>query len=200
MPVSLGARPQSGFDDPLGLLSDCHRRIESFLGILIRVAELASGESAGALPPDHRAALEAALRYFREAAPRHTRDEEDSLFPRMREADDLRVREALAAVARLEREHAEADSLHAEVDRLGRQWLAGGRLQPAENARLRVVLLRLQGLYREHIALEDGHIFPLAAKSMSPAQLRAVGVEMAARRGLGPPAAGVGPPPSPARP
>ena len=41
MPISIGARPQSGFDDPLGLLSDCHRRIESFLGVLIRVVDRA---------------------------------------------------------------------------------------------------------------------------------------------------------------
>ena len=32
-----------------------------------------------------RVALESALRYFREAAPKHTADEEESLFPRLRQ-------------------------------------------------------------------------------------------------------------------
>jgi hypothetical protein len=34
MAIQIGAKPDSGFDDPIGMLKDCHRRIESFLGIL----------------------------------------------------------------------------------------------------------------------------------------------------------------------
>lgn len=184
MPVILGAKPQSGFDDPLGLLSDCHRRIESFLGVLIRVADRAMG---GELQPDQREALEAALRYFKEAAPKHTRDEEDSLFPRLREVPDRRVQAALRAVTRLEHDHAVTDTLHARVDELGRRWLTKGRLGPREAARLGSLLLRLQKLYQEHIALEDQQVFPLAAQTLEASQLRAVGAEMAARRGVTPP-------------
>jgi hypothetical protein len=36
------------------------------------------------LNEEQRGAFEAALRYFREAAPKHTADEEESLFPRLR--------------------------------------------------------------------------------------------------------------------
>ena len=43
MSVQIGAKPDSGFDDPLGMLKDCHRRIEHFLGILRLVAERATG-------------------------------------------------------------------------------------------------------------------------------------------------------------
>lgn len=39
MPVQIGAKAHS-FSDPTGLLSDCHRRIEMFLGSLQRVAEV----------------------------------------------------------------------------------------------------------------------------------------------------------------
>ena len=39
MPVQLGSQPEHGFDRPLGLLSDCHRRIERFLEMLQKVAE-----------------------------------------------------------------------------------------------------------------------------------------------------------------
>jgi hypothetical protein len=41
MAVQIGAKPDSGFDDPIGMLKDCHRRIEHFLDILCLVAERA---------------------------------------------------------------------------------------------------------------------------------------------------------------
>src|SRR6266581_372662 len=39
MPVQIGAKPHN-FTDPTGLLSDCHRRVEMFLGTLTAVAEV----------------------------------------------------------------------------------------------------------------------------------------------------------------
>jgi len=51
------------------------------------------------LTEETRAALESALRYFREAAPKHTADEEESLFPRMRQKRDPNV-EARALLCR----------------------------------------------------------------------------------------------------
>ena len=77
MRITIGAKQESGFDDPIGLLGDCHRRIEQFLSILVAVADQARG---GRLNHDQRIALETGLRYFREAAPKHTADEEESLF------------------------------------------------------------------------------------------------------------------------
>ena len=47
MPVTIGAKRESDFSDPLGMLSDCHRRIERFLHALIVVAGQARG---GVLP------------------------------------------------------------------------------------------------------------------------------------------------------
>ena len=41
MAIQIGAKPDSGFDDPIGMLKDCHRRIESFLGILCVVVDRA---------------------------------------------------------------------------------------------------------------------------------------------------------------
>lgn len=178
MPVIIGARAES-FSNPLGLLSDCHRRIEMFLRALIAVA----GQSQGALNAEQREALEKALTYFREAAPRHTADEEQSLFPRMRRLDNPEVKAALAQVEDLEREHRVADALHAEVDRLGRQWLATGTLGPGELGQMRIALADLKSIYDRHIAIEDEQVFPLARKVLAPDEQKAVGEEMAARRG-----------------
>ena len=45
MPIAIGQKLESDFRDPLGLLSDCHRRIERFLDGLIVISEQARGES-----------------------------------------------------------------------------------------------------------------------------------------------------------
>ena len=78
MPVQIGSKAHN-FGDPTGLLSDCHRRIEMFMQVLERVAQTIDSSP----EEEVRQSLETALRYFREAAPKHTADEEESLFPRL---------------------------------------------------------------------------------------------------------------------
>ena len=182
MPIQIGQRADHGFDEPLGLLSDCHRRIEHFLRVLSAIAADAAG---GPLTPDYRRALEGALRYFAEAAPRHTADEEVSLFPRLRTAGSAAAH-AMASLDRLERDHNEADAHHAEVDRLARQWLEHDGLPRAEADALREHLVRLEALYADHIAVEDRDVFPAAAQALDRAQLEQIGREMAARRQVAP--------------
>ena len=107
MPLVIGGKPESNFANPLGLLQDCHRRIEYFLGQQITALEQTDG---GPLNEEQSAALRKALKYFREAAPRHTRDEEDSLFPRMRASVSEAAHAALDTIARLESDHDKADA------------------------------------------------------------------------------------------
>lgn len=180
MPVILGAKPEHGFDEPLGLLSDCHRRIEHFLGMMIRVFERSAGGEKP-LAPDERQALEAALRYFEVAAPRHTQDEEQSLFPRLRAS---RQPEALAAVERvqsLEQDHRRVDAMHEQVERICRQWLDHAT-RPAPE--LHGLLQDLRDTYAQHIRVEDRELFPLAARLLNAEQIQQIGAEMAERRGL----------------
>ncbi len=181
MPITIGAKPGSGFRDPMGLLADCHRRIESFLSVLIRVASEAKG---GILRAEQRSALETALRYFREAAPKHTHDEEESLFPRLRSLDRPEVNVSLAKVDTLEREHVEMERLHAEVDRIGQAWLAAGTLPSTDAQRLSELLSILDRSYRGHIEIEERDIFPVAAAALAEADRMEIGNEMAKRRGL----------------
>jgi hemerythrin-like domain-containing protein len=179
MPIVIGAKRESDFTDPIGLLGDCHRRIEMFLNVLVRVAEQARGET---LNEEQRGALETALRYFRDAAPKHTADEEESLFPRLRRLESAEARALLARIESLEEEHGCADRSHAEVDSLGREWLRDGRLNEEQASRLLTVLMQLRDLYRHHISTEDNEIFPAAAAILSPSDRKAIGEEMAARR------------------
>ena len=179
MPIQIGQKPSPTFQQPLELLSDCHRRVESFLRALLLVAEQARG---GELNPQQREALETALRYFREAAPRHTADEEESLFPRMRKLGDA-AHEALAKIQALEADHDVAKVSHDAVEQLGQQWLARGSLSADETSRLLNHLRKLQSIYEGHIAIEDKEIFPLAKEMLDAETLNDVGREMAERRG-----------------
>jgi hypothetical protein len=66
------------------MLGDCHRRIERSLNVLVSVAR----QNGGWLDEGQRTALVTSLHYFRDAAPKHTADEEDSLFPSLRQTCD----------------------------------------------------------------------------------------------------------------
>ena len=179
MPIVIGAKRESDFTDPIGMLGDCHRRIEMFLNVLVRIAEQARG---GTLNEEQRGALETAIRYFHEAAPKHTADEEESLFPRLRRIESADVRALMARIESLEEEHVCADRSHGEVDSLGRLWLKDGALPPDQAARLLTLLLQLRELYRHHIATEDNEVFPAAAAALSASDRQAIGSEMAYRR------------------
>ena len=181
MPIVIGAKRESDFTDPIGMLGDCHRRIERFLNVLMGVAEQAHGE---AMNEDQHGALETALRYFREAAPKHTADEEESLFPRLRRIENAEVRALLERIESLEEEHVCAERSHGEVDSLGQLWLRDGKLPPEQASRLLTLLVQLRNLYRHHIATEDNEVFPTAAAALSTSDREAIGNEMAFRRSL----------------
>jgi hemerythrin-like domain-containing protein len=182
MPVVIGAKRESTFEDPIGLLGDCHRRVERFLGVLVKIAADARG---GALSGEQHGALETALAYFRNAAPKHTADEEESLFPRMRAHATAEMGAVMERIAGLEADHAGAGPAHEEIDRLGRRWLDQGTLEAGEAQRLAEVLDGLSAMYRRHIAVEENEVFPAAAAGLTGEEMRAVGEEMAARRGSG---------------
>ncbi len=175
MPVQIGAKPDSGFDDPIGMLADCHRRIERFIRILSWVAERAEGRT---LSGEETEAVEAALKYFQESGPRHNKDEEESIFPRLRSAHAA----VMVEVDRLEGEHQETEALHKECAELYARWIAEEGLHGADRTRLRAVVTRLERIYREHIRLEEDVVFPCAARLLDGSATAKVGAEFKARR------------------
>lgn len=179
MPVQIGAKLDSGFDDPLGMLQDCHRRIERFLAILCDLAERAH---ARALTSEEASAIRAALAYFREGGRRHTADEEESLFPRMR---TLAPPATLDPLDHLEDDHREADQLHDDIDRLYSDWLSAGALDPTRQKSMLQKTQRLRALYADHIHREEATIFPAAARILDRDSIAAIGSEFRARRNVG---------------
>ena len=170
MPVQIGAQAHN-FSAPTGLLSDCHRRIEMFLRALEGVASVIDRP----MTEETRAALESALRYFREAAPKHTADEEESLFPRLRQMHLPEVETAIERLELLEHDHALAGSLHAVVEELGQRYLATKSLEPTGVETFRKGIASLVSIYKQHINIEDELVFlwqpnscPLPLKPPSP--------------------------------
>jgi hemerythrin-like domain-containing protein len=175
MAIQIGAKPDSGFNDPIGMLKDCHRRIESFLGILCVVINRAQGRS---LTDEEREAVKAALQYFRTGGQRHTADEEESLFPRLRKSNPKSFDE----IDRLEDDHREANDLHRSVEQLYSTWIGSGALGAEDARQLRDDTGRLSKLYADHILVEETVVFARAIQVLDSQAIAAIGTEFRFRR------------------
>jgi hemerythrin-like domain-containing protein len=164
------------FDSPLEFLSDCHRRIEYCVDVLLRITRSRAGQS---LSSDEWAEIAKAVDYFETDEPWHAADEMQSLFPRLRETADER---AQALVVQLEHDQEMANAHHRMIAVFCRRWLGHGYLSTVDTRNLTDRLEGLQAVYRRHIAIEDRDLFLLAAHLLSPRQLQVIGREMAARR------------------
>ncbi|MFN7928085.1 MAG: hemerythrin domain-containing protein [Blastocatellia bacterium] len=179
MAITIGRKLENDYTNPLGMLSDCHRRIERFLALLLTVTKEIQGQP---LQPEYRTAFTTALRYFREGAPKHTLDEEESLFPRLHKSPKAQA--MLCRLADLHADHAVAEARHHTVEVLGSRWLDEETLTPTDVQSLAEKLEQLSALYQRHIAIEDAEIFPLAGQILKREELAEIAQEMAARRGL----------------
>jgi hemerythrin-like domain-containing protein len=177
MPISIQQSHEPGCNDPVGLLTACHRRVEHFLQVLSKVAERYRG---GELAAEDSELFGRALRYFREAAPKHTGDEECDLFPALARVESS----AQAVLDRLHQDHIRATDLHRRVDELGMEWLQAGTLTEPKLIELKSALHDLLGLYDEHIRIEEQQLFPLAQRVLDAGDLEAIGRGMADRRGI----------------
>jgi hemerythrin-like domain-containing protein len=174
--IQIGAKPDSGFDDPIGMLTDCHRRIEHFLRILCVVAERVSGRP---LTAEEKSAVNAAMEYFHLGGNRHNADEEESLFPRLRTALEPAT---IDKINSLEIDHRAGDRLHASIDELYRNWMTRGSLTEHEMEQLVLATHELEQIYQAHIALEEDVIFKRAAELLDSTAISAMGEEFRRRR------------------
>lgn len=173
-PLTLHSGPAAGFDQPFEMLAACHERVERMLQLLEALAAHLPGRGC-----DERArdAARDVMRYFDVAAPAHHEDEERHVLPVLRAAGD----EAFAA--QLEQEHRELVRRWTALRRVLLQvvtgtWCSEGAVPDFEPWR------EFAALYRAHAAAEDAQAFPLARRSLDEPAQRAMGHEMAARRGL----------------
>ncbi len=177
-PLVLHAAPAAGFDEPFEMLGACHDRVRRSLALLQRLVTHLAANGADASARD---AAGDVLRYFDRAAPAHHEDEERHVLPALRAAGDP----ALSALA---------DRLHADHLRMAAAWalarpglegLAAGHDWPPDASGSCLAKWRdFASLYDHHLAAEDGVAFPSAAARLPPEAIRAMGREMATRRGV----------------
>jgi hemerythrin-like domain-containing protein len=178
---TIGQPHVPNFADPLGLMSHCHRKIEGYLAGLASSGEILLGGRASELAGAFQV-IDAAREHFAVRGPKHTEDEEVSLFPRLREYGGREAEEALAALAALETEHRVAEGVHSEFDELVECLPRDGSAGVKEIYLFNELVAELADLYRPHIRIEDEIIFPTAARVIPSDALTIVGQEMLARR------------------
>jgi len=167
--VSLVRAPAAGFDEPFDMLAACHERVERMLALLERLAEHLEHHGADTTARD---AARDVMRYFDLAAPHHHEDEERHVLPA------LRAQGQGALADRIHADHEVMAGAWARL-RLDLQAIAEGRVQ-RDAAQWR----EFCALYRVHVALEDDDAYPLAAAAIDAPTRRAMGDEMARRRGV----------------
>lgn len=166
-----------GFDEPVEMLSACHERIEDQCETLERlVKHLASNGADKAA----REAAQAILRYFDTAGDNHHLDEEEDLFPALREHAKLRLLEVEVLVAALLMEHGRLRQAWREQLRPELTALAEGTSVSIDAAQGK----RFIKLYRDHVEREDRELLPLARDILGAGELQSLGKKMAARRGV----------------
>ncbi len=159
-------------EGPIEHLYACHRRIEQRLGILERAGEHLSDRTEEAL-----AAITNSLRFLDSSGALHTQDEEESLFPRLRE--HLSMTE-LAYLSELETQHDDVDSLYLSLKQ------AAGLLNVSVDARTiecyRQAVEELISVYRTHIQSEDAVLLEMSRQALTASELFAIQQEMRSRR------------------
>lgn len=178
---AIGQPHLPNFADPLGLMSHCHRKIEGYLRGLVFAVEMLRGGRLDEVSEAFRL-VDAAGEHFRVRGPKHTEDEEVSLFPRMREYGGKEAEEALSALSGLESQHRSAEQAHAEFDALIARLPRDGSARAEDLDRFAEMAAALADLYRPHIRLEDELVFPVAAKVLPRHVLTLIGEEMKERR------------------
>lgn len=164
-----------GFDRPLALLAECHRRVERQCETLQRLRRHLDTQGCD------RAASEAAtavMRYFDLAAPKHHADEELDLIPALQ--DETRGDEAQALgrlVADLLADHQVLEQQW-QVLRASLRLLAAGHAATLDAVCVDAFVAR----YTAHIAREESELLPLAQARLSARRLESLGQAMRQRR------------------
>ncbi|MEO6030509.1 MAG: hemerythrin domain-containing protein [Burkholderiaceae bacterium] len=185
--------PAAGFDEPFEMLASCHDRIRRSLALLGRLCAHVREHGA-----DGQAATAAddVLRYFSIAAPQHHQDEERHVVPMLRRLGDA---QSIATADRIVTDHARFHAAWAVLEpqlralELAHRSASTSEVGPASDAGAFGAIGALEAsahafieMHTAHLALEEAVAFPAAARVVTrqgDAALRAMGAEMATRRG-----------------
>jgi hemerythrin-like domain-containing protein len=176
MAALTGGKLDCAFDDPISILKDCHRKIKRSLHVLWVIADRAVGRE---LTAEETAAVRSAIDCLCVDGTRHTADEEQSLFPRLRAKSITGDSEELGVLEDIRRQ---ADPLHAMVEALYSAWISVGALRLENQLKLQSCTEQLKSLFERHIQIEEQVVFPRAQRTLDRPTIAAMGQEFRARR------------------
>jgi hemerythrin-like domain-containing protein len=164
------------FAQPFEMMEACHERVARMLTLLKRLREHLPQHGAD---DQARQAAKDVMKYFDQAAPQHHEDEEKHVFPPLLDRGDA---VNVATVRKLQQDHRQMEAGWAQarevLDAIARGEL--GALTPRQSQ----ALDEFAELYDEHIAAEEKIAYPAARTLLDEPTVRAMGEEMAARRGV----------------
>jgi hemerythrin-like domain-containing protein len=117
------------------------------------------------------------LRFMDTSGVRHTVDEEESLFPRLRNSLS---EEQIQYLGQLESQHREVDAVYDSLKEVVAQLQE--EATPARISAYRELVEKLTAAYRAHIASEDSILMEMARSVLTADELAAMQSEMRARR------------------
>jgi iron-sulfur cluster repair protein YtfE (RIC family) len=160
---------------PREMLQDCHARIRHFSQLSRTLAEAGS-----ASPTQVAEAAESVFRYFKYALPLHEADENETLYPRLRDLAPLGTPLSDAARAMVEQHHA-IDELVGELLSLCDSLRQQPQRLPTLARSLQQVSVALERVFAAHLHMEETVIFP-AITELPAAEREAMAREMQQRR------------------
>lgn len=166
--------PAPSEETAVDLLLGCHQRIRHFTNVALRLAQ-----NPGAPAEDRAQAASAVVRYFTIALPLHEADENDSVYPRLREA--------LTAGALAEANEAMVEQhrgINAALSQLIPLWQTV-ESDPARQKSLQPLLAtttHLQSLWDVHLKLEEEQVVPAMRQYLTEYKLQEIYAEMRNRR------------------
>ena len=167
-----------GFDRPLDLLRQTHRRLEQRCALMQRLVTHLQEQGCDA---DAQATAGHVVRFFEDDMAQHHRDEEEEFYDAVVEAAPAKSRPALAKlVAELRGEHERQQAVWRDVLRPQLTAIMEGRGETLN----REAVDRCHMLYVSHLEQEEEILFPIAEKRFSRARLEQLGRGMAERRKL----------------
>jgi hemerythrin-like domain-containing protein len=158
--------------DPFSMLERSHHRLQEHLSTLLGAAAALNDD------PRNKKARNQIVEvadFLGRSVARHERDEEESLFPRVRH----RFRQIIAT---LEAEHRKQDKLHRELNALASACIRN-ELDAALVAHLSDLSMTLSKSYAHHIEIEELELFPKARVILTAATKATMAAEMQSRRG-----------------
>lgn len=159
------------------LLASCHQKIRHFTSV---VSKLAHAE--GSPLPEISAAADSAYRYFTVALPLHEADEEESLRPRLSE---LAAPEIIHALDAMVHQHEAIDDLIERLVPILMLIANNPAKLPQTHGELCTISKALMEIFKGHLELEEGVIFPAVLQKLSAASQEGLLQEMQERRKQG---------------